>query len=88
MTWANKAFGYTQTAPLNFTDVSKKDWFALEVAKALAVGYISGYPDGTVKPNNSLSRQEVAVILANILEPQDTVANLAGKFTDNADIPV
>jgi len=87
MTWANKAFGYTQTAPLNFTDVSKKDWFALEVAKALAVGYISGYPDGTVKPNNSLSRQEVAVILANILEPQDTVANLAGKFTDNADIP-
>jgi hypothetical protein len=87
MTWVNRAFGYTQTVPLNFSDVSENDWFALEIAKALAVGYIGGYPDGTVKPNDSISRQEVAVVLSKILEPKSTSLNLTAKFTDSADIP-
>lgn len=65
----NRAFGYTKQAPLYFFDVSDTDRYAVEIAKAKAAGYISGYPDGTVRPNNPISRQEVAGILDRILRP-------------------
>jgi anti-sigma factor RsiW len=82
----NRAFGFTETVPVAFSDVRESDWYALEVAKASAIGYIAGYPDGSFKPNNSISRQETAAILAKILKPQATQNNLA-KFTDNTNIP-
>ncbi|HPZ42770.1 MAG TPA: S-layer homology domain-containing protein [Bacillota bacterium] len=43
------------------------DWFYDEVAYAKAAGYISGYPDGTFKPYNAITRQEAAVVIAKLL---------------------
>ena len=37
------------------------------VAYAKAAGYISGYPDGTFKPYNAITRQEAAVVIAKLL---------------------
>ncbi len=88
MTLANRVFGYSAIIPANFSDVSDTDWFAEEVGKAKAAGYISGYPDGTVKPNEQVSRQEVAAMLAKITKleiPADT-SNL-NNFADVDDIP-
>ena len=51
------------------------------------VSLISGYPDGTVKPNNPITRQEVASILVKILEPKRTQLNLSAKFIDSDAIP-
>ncbi|MDD2433092.1 MAG: S-layer homology domain-containing protein, partial [Clostridia bacterium] len=83
----NRAFGYKEVVSFGFFDVSENDWFATEIAKAQAIGYIGGYPDGTVKPNSPISRQEVAAILAKILKPKATQFNLALKFTDSVAIP-
>ena len=82
----NRAFGYKETRTVSFSDVSASDWFASEVAKASAVGYIAGYPDGTFQPNNSISRQEAAAVLAKVLKPKAAQNNLT-KFTDNTNIP-
>ena len=83
----NRAFGYKTTTAYNFSDVKPDDWFAAEIGKAQVQGYIGGYPDGTVKPNNPITRQEVASILVKILEPKRTQLNLSAKFIDSDAIP-
>ena len=82
----NRAFGYTEEKPVNFSDVKVSDWFNSEVAKASVVGYIAGYPDGTFNPNSPISRQEAAAVLAKVLKPKATQDKLA-QFTDKTDIP-
>ncbi|QGG47218.1 S-layer homology domain-containing protein [Heliorestis convoluta] len=56
------------TAEANFTDVKTSDWYYRQVAIAKKEGYISGYPDGTFKPNQPISRQEAAVLMTNLLK--------------------
>ncbi len=51
----------------NFTDVGSKDWFAPYVTYAKTQKWISGYPDGTFKPNNSVTKQEWSAMLMNAL---------------------
>ncbi len=88
MTLANHAFGFSAAAPDKFSDVSSTDWFAGEVAKARAAGYISGYQDGTVRPNEQISRQEVASMLTRIAKLEITPDNTAlNGFEDAGDIP-
>jgi len=85
MTLANRAFGYTAVVPITYSDVKAGSWYAPEVAKAKAAGYISGYPDGTMKPENPITREEVATIVARI-KNLTSDANAASKYTDAAKI--
>ncbi|MGI6534803.1 MAG: S-layer homology domain-containing protein [Peptococcia bacterium] len=91
----NRVFGYTEVVAgkvnssatlVAFRDVAETDWYAAEVAKAAAVGYLGGYADGTMKPLNPITRQEVAAVLAKILPPAAVSENNIG-FTDKAQIP-
>lgn len=86
MTLTNKAFGFTLEEPIEFIDIADSDWFAGAVRKAKAAGYIGGHPDGSMKPNNPISRQEAAVILSKI---RGLAANpgYIHHFTDAAGIP-
>jgi len=68
ITLVNKSFGFTRSAQISFTDVSTTDWFFEQVCRAGAAGYISGYGDGTLRPGNEISRQEVAAILSRLLK--------------------
>ncbi|MDD4753308.1 MAG: S-layer homology domain-containing protein, partial [Desulfitobacteriaceae bacterium] len=72
----NWAFGYTKTALISFPDVLETDSYYTDIARAAAVGYMGGYPDGTMKPNNPLTRQEAAAILMKILHPVNTGSTL------------
>ena len=83
----NRAFGYKQSDPLRFTDVLAEDWYAADVAKAVATGYINGYPDGTFQPNQPISRQEVAAVLTRILSLQGGSEESLYKYQDQAEIP-
>ena len=85
---ANKAFGFTEKDKTNFKDVKQTDAFYDDMAIAKKAGYLTGLPDGTVKPNSSMSRQEYAVIICRLLKldvNKDIAA--AGKFKDAAKIP-
>jgi hypothetical protein len=49
-----------------FTDVSTSDWFHDFVCWMLDNGLTSGYPDGSFRPNNPISRAEVSVFIQNV----------------------
>src|SRR5919198_504538 len=50
-----------------FTDVCPGDWFYQYVTDLSGLGAISGYGDGTFRPNNTLTRgQAVKVIVAGM----------------------
>src|SRR5665647_2630116 len=66
MTLVNGIFGYIEVKATTYTDVKADAWYADAVAKAAAAGYINGYPDGTMKPDNSISREEAATIIMKI----------------------
>lgn len=86
MVLVNRAFKYNKEVEINFKDVSSDDWFYQEVSKAIAAGYLDGFPDQTMKPQNLITRQEVAKIISiiNKLEKDETAAEL---FKDSSSIP-
>ena len=81
----NRAFGLTKTGEIAYTDVSKSDWYAEDIAIAAQAGYISGYRDGSMKPESPINREEAAVILSRVLDLTDDPAQTL-VFADNAKI--
>ncbi len=81
----NVAFGISNTQAVNFSDVPASEWYSAEVRKAVAAGYISGYEDNTFRPNNKITRQEAAFMIANVIPTSGTTPSLAG-LVDNANI--
>ncbi|MGI5921379.1 MAG: S-layer homology domain-containing protein [Syntrophomonadaceae bacterium] len=67
----------------NFNDVESADWFYDDVISAQAAGYISGYPDGTFKPNNPVTRQEAAVMINRLLGLETAAGDDVELFRDN-----
>ena len=45
-----------------FSDIQDGDWYANTVGYAVQVGIVSGYPDGSFKPNKPITRAEFASI--------------------------
>ncbi|WP_244884056.1 glycerophosphodiester phosphodiesterase family protein [Paenibacillus graminis] len=60
-------------------DVQPADWFAGDVNAAAAAGLISGFGDGTLRPDAKVTRSEQAVMLARALRyiGQDSAAGSA-----------
>ncbi len=81
----NTALGIESKSEAEFSDVSKNDWFYNEVLKAVYAGYVSGYENGTFRPNNTITRQEAAVILYRVTLPAQGTANLS-MFADGKDV--
>ena len=55
---------FDETAAENpFSDVPEGTWFTKPVLWAASQGFIAGYSDGTFKPNGTLSRAQILVIL-------------------------
>ena len=76
-----RAFGATEEAALSFSDVTDSNWFAADVAKAVAMGVFGG-SGGQMRPNDSLTRQETFVVLARALCLEDGTAEDLSAFTD------
>lgn len=65
-----------------FTDVAKGQWYADGVAWASANGVVSGYPDGSFRPNDTITREQMAAILYQY-------ARIQGKLDDSrADLSI
>jgi len=62
-TLLNNAMKNQNTATINLKDVKENDWFYNQIQKAVAVGFFSGYEDNTFRPNNPITRQEVAKVI-------------------------
>lgn len=85
VTIVNRAFGYTRTGDMPFTDVKSSDWYAEDVSIAYNVGYIQGTSKNTFSPNRQITREEAAVMLARNLMLQ-AASGENTDFTDSRDI--
>ncbi|SMP40089.1 S-layer homology domain-containing protein [Anoxynatronum buryatiense] len=86
-----KALGHEPTTYRGgFSDVKESDWFASHVQAAVDAGIFSGYPDGTFKPDQVISRQELAVVtgkaaVENGVVEQQRMAKFVMEKSDYAD---
>lgn len=55
----NELYGYA-----SFSDVNGKMWYGKAIAWAKATGIVTGYGDGTFAPENNITREEFATMLA------------------------
>lgn len=63
-----------------YTDIASGDIYAKYVVALKNVGLMTGYPDGTFRPDATISRQEAAVVLAAIVNTSDIDLATTGKF--------
>ena len=57
-----------QSYEAGLSDLHAGDWYADAVGYAVQKGIVSGYPDGTFKPNQAISRAEFAAIAARFTD--------------------
>ena len=70
------------SAPENrFTDMNGSRWASEAVNYALAMGFISGYPDGTFKPTQEVTYGEFTTMLVGALGYGEE--SLSGSWPDN-----
>ncbi|MFC4597124.1 S-layer homology domain-containing protein [Cohnella hongkongensis] len=50
-----------------YRDVADEDWFADAIARAADAGIVNGYPGGSFKPNERISREQMDAILSRAL---------------------
>jgi len=67
-----RALGLEATEKAPFSDVADSAWYAEAVAAAAEYGIVNGYTDGTFRPNNKITRQELAAMVVR-------AQKLAGK---------
>lgn len=80
----DRVMDYQTKADNTFSDLSDS-WYTDVILKANAAGVISGYPDGTVKPDATITRQEAVAMFSRVLS-LDTENAPEATFTDNADV--
>lgn len=59
-----------------FTDVSEDDWYYKEIAYAQHLGIITGYEDGTFRPDNYITRAEFAAVASRYDRLEDINENI------------
>lgn len=77
------------SASSTYTDVTPGDWFYPYVSRASAYGWMGGYPDGSFRPNHSITRAEACVIVNNMLHrtpDQRFIDQNAAKLIHFADV--
>ncbi|MFZ5652133.1 MAG: S-layer homology domain-containing protein [Bacillota bacterium] len=67
-----------------FKDVGSGDWYAGAVTAAYGAGLLKGYGDGTFRPDSTVTREEVAIMLAKATKLQATEQKT--NFTDGGRI--
>jgi len=76
-----------KTTDVTATDVNSKDWFAPAVGFAMKNGIVSGHKDGSFKPNNKISREEMMVMLNNFMKYLGVDSGTRKvSFTDKNDV--
>jgi hypothetical protein len=70
-----------------FSDLPAGHWAYASVAKLAAAGIVDGYPDGTFKGDRTMTRYEMAQIVAKALAKGAIGADdkLVGEFADELD---
>lgn len=90
-----RSLGLADTAEQSlFADVPADGWYAGAVAAASKAGLIDGYGDGTFRPKERITREQMAAMIARALRfagkaPQADAAagDALARFADGASVP-
>lgn len=77
----NSAIGNNGTTSIDFWDVSPSSWYYNDVKKGVSAGYINGHSETRFMPDNLITRQEAAVMLARIVPAYGSSSTLKA-FSD------
>lgn len=64
----------------DFPDVKADEWYNVAISVAAKAGIVKGYPDGTFKPDEPITRAEFATMAARFMT--DDVTDDVGDFDD------
>lgn len=78
-------YGATMVNP-SFSDLSVNNWAYSHLMTAVQAGYLSGYPDGTIRPNKLITRQEAAAIVAKVIGLTNGDTAVLQRFSDSAKV--
>jgi parallel beta-helix repeat protein len=71
----------------NFTDIRRDFWAAPAIAAVVNRGFISGFPDGTFRAAQNITKVQAIVSIVNGLKLSGGNANLLMAYSDRAQIP-
>ncbi|MBF2065059.1 MAG: S-layer homology domain-containing protein [Calothrix sp. C42_A2020_038] len=71
----------------NFTDIKQDFWAAPAIAAAAGMGFLSGFPDGTFRPGQNITRVQALVSMVNGLKLDAGNPDLLLTYDDRAQIP-
>ncbi|MDY6939503.1 MAG: S-layer homology domain-containing protein [Cyanobacteriota bacterium] len=71
----------------NFSDVTSDFWGMDAITKATRMGFISGFPNGTFRPQKNLTRTEALVALVSGLELETDNPDILEFYFDRPQIP-
>lgn len=75
----------SESSMINSFNDTRNHWAKEDIEKLVAMGIIQGYVNGTFKPNAKISREEMVIIFARILNLDNLEKdNTKGKFNDIA----
>lgn len=88
MALVNRAYAFTGTMDIKYSDVNKTDWYYKDAAIATKAGFMQG-SNGKLSPQDNISRQEMAVILSRLTKNEKAIADdaIINNFADKSDIP-
>ncbi|MDR2132694.1 MAG: S-layer homology domain-containing protein [Clostridiales Family XIII bacterium] len=70
-----------------FSDVPQSHWAFDEIANAAEKGWVNGYPDGTFKPQITITRAEAVTAINNALRRELTAADIPADAPHFVDLP-
>ncbi|BAQ10094.1 N-acetylmuramoyl-L-alanine amidase [Bacillus sp. OxB-1] len=78
--YITRALDLPVSTKYTFKDMSKNSSLTVEIQNAAGAGILSGYPDGTFRPNEKITRQQMAGMMYKAMRHMQLPAN-ATKFT-------
>ncbi len=70
-----------------FSDNLADAWYYDAINRCAAAGILTGYADGTVRPNESISRARAMVMLARALGIETAGTSVLNGYADSASVP-
>jgi parallel beta-helix repeat protein len=71
----------------NFSDIKRDFWAAPAIAAAASMGFISGFPDGTFRPNLNVTKIQAISSITNGLKLNGSNPNVISIYSDRVSIP-
>lgn len=73
--------------PANFKDVPAKYWGANAISQVSDAGLVTGFPDGSFRPEDKITRAQALVILAKALQNPNADAQGLQRYKDGNTVP-